>query len=82
MSKFAAFIFILVLRILYQPSGSKKDIAPFTTPSHLQEPTSQFIPAKQNNAGESIYNEFISPDKKDNEGGTANNLKLLTSKID
>lgn len=59
MSKFTAFIIILALRILIQPSDSKKDIAPFAKPSHFREFTSQV-----NNAGESITTDFIN---KDNE---------------
>jgi hypothetical protein len=59
MSKFTALIFILALRIFFQPSESKKDIAPFAKPSHFREFTSQV-----NNARETITIDFIN---KDNE---------------
>lgn len=64
MSKFTAFIIILALRILIQPSESKNDIAPFAKPSHFREFTSQV-----NNASETITIGFIN---KDNEIMNAN----------
>lgn len=64
MSKFTAFIFILALRILFQPSESKNDSAPFAKPSHIPEFTSQHINAEQNNASETNTTDFIN---KDNE---------------
>ena len=69
MSKFAAFIFIIALRIVYQPANSQKEYEPFTTPSDHAATISQSLPAKQINSGESITNDFARIDQKENQEG-------------
>ncbi len=46
MIKYAAFIFILALRILYHPLNAKSDIPPFASPSPLPNTTNVASPAK------------------------------------
>lgn len=67
MTKFAAFIFVLALRIMYQPSQSQKDRAPFTNPSHLPETTIHITPVKQTNTLKSSGNDIVILAKKDKE---------------
>lgn len=75
MSKFTAFIFILALRILYQPSSAQKELAPFTTMSQLPESTSQIIPVKQISTDRTIGTDnLISANKNKETGSTINKL--------
>jgi hypothetical protein len=46
MTKFAAFIIIVALRIAYQPSNAQPGITPFANPSSLSSGTALLHPAK------------------------------------
>ena len=58
MIKFTAFVVIVALRIMYQPSPAQKDIAPFASPSPLPTTTIS-APAKLISIDGSIKNNKV-----------------------
>ena len=46
MSKFTAFVILVVLRIMYHPADAKKEIAPFADQSPVSASTSMISPVK------------------------------------
>jgi hypothetical protein len=56
MTKYTAFVIIVALRIMYHPSHSQSELAPFVSPSPLPAPTISVFPAKLININGSISN--------------------------
>jgi hypothetical protein len=80
MSKLTAFIILLVLRIMYQPSTVQKEIAPFTAPSQLPASTSYILPANQISTSRITNTDNVTPFNKEKDAGAPTSKTIKISK--
>ncbi len=79
MTKFTAFIIIVVLRIVYHPSGTQSTIPPFASPTQLPASGISFAPAKLISISGSISDHKVILDWVVGENETADKFEVEKS---
>jgi|CXWL01.1.fsa_nt_gi hypothetical protein len=79
MIKFTAFVIIVGLRIMYQPSNAQAEIAPFSSPSPLPSSSIYFVPAKLISVNGSINNNKVILNWEVGENETADQFEVEKS---